>query len=186
MKKITALFLSFLIILTFSACGKQEKKEKNTHTVDVEYYAKIGQIPEHKYHLGSSAEDMREDFKAQEQENSEDSNDGHAHEVYTLIEDDNYDILVYENANYYYKDDGKISAVVSLDNSYDFKIGDLAKQITDVLGESEIKDGDEDAIFFLPMPENYTYLEYKFADNNLIFVFEQNALCATALVKENF
>ena len=41
-------------------------------------------------------------------------------------------------------------------------------------------------IFFLPMSQNFTYLEYTFGENNLIFVFEENGLCATALIGKNF
>lgn len=187
MKKLTALVLSLFILFSFAACDKNEKpKDKAAHTVDVEYYAKIGQIPEHKYHIGSSAEDMKDDFKKISEEQTEETDDGHMHEVYSLIEEDDYSILVYESANYYYKDDEKISAIVSLDSSYDFKIGYLPKQITDALGECELEDGDGETIFFLPMPDNCKYLEYTFGENKLLFVFEQNALCATALVSKDF
>ena len=187
MKKLIALVLSLFIVFAFAACGKDEEGKKTpTHTVDVEYYAKIGQIPEHKYHLGSSAEDMKEDFKAESEANEENSEDGHSHDVYSFIEEDDYNILVYESANYYYKEDGKISAIVSFDNSYDFNIGDLPKQITQAVGECEIMDGDKEKIFFLPMSQNFTYLEYTFGENNLIFVFEENGLCATALIGKNF
>ena len=188
MKKLAALILSLLMLFSFAACKKEEEKqkEKPAHSIDVEYYAKIGQIPEHKYHIGSSAEDMKEAFKKEGEELAESSEDEHIHDVYSFIEEDDYCILVYESANYYYKDDGKISAVISLDSSYDFKIGYLPKQITDVLGESELKKGDKETIFFLPMPDNYKYLEYTFGENTLLFVFEQNALCATALIGPNF
>lgn len=182
MKRLLALLLCLFIMLTFAACGKEKTKNNNeTHSVDVEYYAKIGQIPEHKYHLGSDAKEMKEDFDAEDQKNADESEDGHTHSVYSLMEDDDYTILAYENANYYYKDDGKISAIVSLDSSYDFQIGDFASQIKKVVGEAEEKDGNKEAIFFLPAPDSYTYLEYTFGENTLVFVFESNSLCATAL-----
>jgi len=187
MKRLTALVLSIFMLFTFAACGKEEKQqEKTAHSVDVKYYAKIGQIPEHKYHIGSSAKDMKEDFQKEGEEQAQEAEDGHTHAVYSFIEEDDYCILVYENANYYYKDDEKISAIVSLDNSYDFKIGYLPKQITDAIGECDLEDGNKEKIFFLPMPDNYKYLEYTFGENKLIFVFEQNALCATALISQNF
>ena len=68
MRRLVALFLCLFLMLTFTACGKDKKDNKNeTHTVDVEYYAKIGQIPEHKYHLGSDAVEMKNAFDAEDE-----------------------------------------------------------------------------------------------------------------------
>ena len=184
MKKFIALFLCFVLALVFVGCSNKDKsdsKNKNAHSVDVEYYAKIGKMPEHNYKLGSDAEKMKKDFEAEDQKNAEDSEDGHTHSVYSLIEGDEHDILIYKNAKYYYGQDGKVSMIVSLDDSYGFKVGDISKQIIDAVGETEEKKGDEETLFFLPMPETYTYAEYTFGENKVIFVFGENLLCATAI-----
>lgn len=186
MKKVVALFLCLVLSLVFVGCAEKGKTDdkKESHSVDVEYYAKIGQIPEHKYALGADAQKMLKEFEAIDKENAEESEDEHGHAVYSLIENDDHSILIYENAKYYYKSDSKVFAIVSLDDSYGFKVGDVSHQITKVLGECEEKIGDKDTLFFLPMPEAFTYVEYKFGDNTLIFAFEENLLCATALLSD--
>ena len=184
MKKIIALFLCFILALVFAGCGSKDKsdsKNKDAHSVDVEYYAKIGKMPEHSYGLGADSKEMKKAFDAEDKKNEEASEDGHIHSVYSLIEDDEHDILIYENAKYYYGQDGEVSMIVSLDESYGFKIGDISKQIIDAVGKTEEKKGNKEAIFFLPMPETYTYAEYTFGENNVIFVFQENLLCATAI-----
>lgn len=186
MKKVIALFLCLVLSLVFVGCAEKGKTEdkKESHSVDVEYYAKIGQIPEHKYALGDDAEKMIKEFDDIDQKNAEESEEDHTHSVYSLIEGDDHNILIYESAKYYYKSDSKVSAIVSLDDSYGFKVGDVSHQITKVLGECEEKKGDKETLFFLPMPESCTYIEYKFGDNTLIFAFEENLLCATVLLSD--
>lgn len=184
MKKFIALFLCFVLVLAFAGCANKDKsdsKNDDAHSVDVEYYAKIGKMPEHEYAIGTDAEKMKKDFEAEDQKNAEDSEDGHIHSVYSLIEDEEYDILIYENAKYYYGQDGKVSMIVSLDDSYGFKVGDISKEIINAVGETDEKKGDKETLFFLPMSETYTYAEYSFGENNVIFVFDGNLLCATAI-----
>lgn len=188
MKRIIALILCVSMAFLLSGCGQKEKKSEPKHSVDVEYYAKIGQIPEHKYHLGADAEEMEEELEKEDEKNREENPDAHLHSVYGLIEREDYDILAYSGANYYFKKDGKISAIVSLDKSYGFEIGDLSLEIKKALSEfeAEEKKGTEDVIFFLPSAESYTYFEYKFGENTVIFTFQNNALCAVALVGANY
>lgn len=188
MKRLTAFFICTVLVLTLCACREDKDGSGQSHTVDVEYYAKIGQIPEHKYHLGSDAKEMQSAFDAEDDKNSEESEDGHTHSVYSIIEDDGYTVLSYEGANYCYKEDGKISAVVSLDSAYDFQLGDLISEIKSALSkfECEEKAGNAEDIFFLPNPTGYTCLEYKFGANKVLFVFYENALCATALINPEY
>ena len=191
MKRIMAFILCACMVFLLSACAEKEEKTKTEHSVDVEYYAKIGQIPEHTYHLGADADEMEEAFEEEDErneENAENDPDAHLHSVYGLMERDDYSILSYNGANYYFKDDGKISAIVSLDDAYGFKIGQLSPEIKKALSkfETEEKKGTEDVIFFLPAAESYTYFEYKFGENTVIFTFQNNALCAVALVGANY
>ncbi len=188
MKRIIALILSICMALMLCACGEKKENNESEHSVDVEYYAKIGQIPEHTYHLGSDAEEMEEAFEEEDEKHEEENPDAHLHSVYGLMERDNYSILAYKDANYYFKDDGKISAIVSLGDSYGFKIGDLSVEIKKALGKFELdeKKGTEDVIFFLPSAESFTYFEHTFGENKVIFTFQDNALCAVALVGKDF
>ena len=183
MKKLFALLLCVVLVLGLAACKKDKKEEVTEHTIDVEYYAKIGQIPEHEYHLGSDADEMKQAFIKEDEKNNENSEDGHTHSVYSYMEEEEFDVLSYKSAKYYYRDDKKVAAIVSLDASYDFQIGDLLPQVKSALSklEAEEKKGDKETIFFLPSPESYTYLEYTFGENRLLFVFQDTALCAVAL-----
>lgn len=187
MKKAIAIILCFVLSLSFVGCAKISKNEDKTesHSVDVGYYAKIGKIPEHEYSLGSDAEKMLKKFEDLDQKNAEESEDEHGHSIYSFIEAEDHNILLYENARYYYKADNKVSLIVSLDDSYGFKVGDISEQIIKAVGEqTETKPGNSQAIFFLPTPESYTYLEYKFGENTIVFVFQDNMLCATALYND--
>ena len=45
MKKLFSLVLVFVIVFSFTACGKKDTSS-DINSVDIEYYAKLGQIPE--------------------------------------------------------------------------------------------------------------------------------------------
>ena len=183
MKKITALILCLILAFAFCGCGKEKENKKAAHSVDVEYYAKLGQIPEHKYTLGADASAMEDEFKAEDEANSTEEADGHTHSVYSFMEMDGYSFLSYANANYYFKDDKNVGCIVSFDTSYDFQIGALTVEIEEALNEfpTEEKQGNSDVLFFLPSAESYTYLEYTFGENNVIFAFQNSSLCAVMI-----
>ena len=72
MKKILALLLSMLLVLSFCAC--KSKKENSASGADVEQYVKIGQIPESGYKLRDNVDEALEKMKA---EYKPDDMDGH-------------------------------------------------------------------------------------------------------------
>jgi len=183
MKKIIALILCVLLSLTLYGCKKTTDNEVKEHSVDVEYYAKIGNIPEHKYQLGADATEMENKFKAEDEANNSEDSDTHNHSVYSLMEADDYSFLSYGNANYYFKKEKKIGCIVSLDTSYGFQIGALTVEVKEALNEfsAEEKQGNSDVLFFLPSAESYTYLEYTFGENNVIFAFQNSSLCAAMI-----
>ena len=190
MKKITALLLCFILFFAFTGC-KDKAKNDNTpaHSIDVEYYAKLGQIPEHKYALGADAVEMQAAFEDEDEKNAEEHEDEHFHSVFSLMEMDDYSFLSYGNANYYFKGDSNKSVycIVSFDTAYDFKIGDVTIEVKKALSkfEAEEKQGDSEKLFFLPNAEDCTYLEYTFGDNTVIFAFQDSSLCATMIKKNN-
>jgi len=188
MKRLLAITLILCLALTFVGCGKDKDKKdtKPAHSIDVEYYAKLGQIPECKYTLGADAKEMQKEFEAEDKAHEENADGIHSHSVFSLMEMDDFSFLSYENASYYFKNDDKeVYSIVSFDNSYGFEIGDMDVEIKDALSKYEVKEkqGDKDSIFFLPAAESYTYLEYVFGEKTVRFVFQNNALCAVALIK---
>ena len=58
MKRIIALALS--IVFIFCLCGCKSGKSKGSNGVDIEYYAKLGQIPENDVVLGTTNEELIE------------------------------------------------------------------------------------------------------------------------------
>ncbi|MBR4072727.1 MAG: hypothetical protein IKK24_02180 [Clostridia bacterium] len=191
MKRIFAFILCLCLVFCLVGCGKDKKKDDNkpAHSVDVEYYAKLGQIPEHKYALGADVKEMQDAFDAEDEANKENSDDDHLHSVYSLMEMDDYSFLSYSNANYYFNDnsDDSVYCIVSLDTAYGFEIGDMNVEIKEALSKfsTEEKQGDKETLFFLPGAEGCTYLEYTFGENTVIFAFQDNSLCATMLKKSN-
>ncbi len=187
MKKIITFILCMLLTLTLCGCKDTTDNEVKEHSVDVEYYAKIGNIPEHKYQLGADADDMENEFKAEDEAHASENSDGHNHSVYSFLEAEDYSFLSYGNANYYFKEDKKIGCIVSLDTSYGFQIGALTVEVKEALSEydAEEKQGNSNVLFFLPSAESYTYLEYTFGENNVIFAFQNSSLCATMIYNPN-
>ena len=187
MKKIFAVLIALSLVFCLCGCSKDNDDTlKTEHTVDVEYYAKLGKIKECEYQLHSSANDMKEAFDKIDEENAENEDEyGHTHSVYSLMELDDYSLLAYDNANYYYEDtsDDEVFAIVALDTAYDFPIGTLNVEVKSALSkfEAEEKQGNEEIIFFMANPEKYTYIDYQFGNNTVAFIFENNALCATLL-----
>ena len=188
MKKVLALLVCVCIVLLLSGCADKGEEKQIKHTIDVEYYAKLGQIPEQSYHLGDDAKEMTAELDNLESQREEEEPDGEEHHLYDIVKTDDYSIISYNNAKYYYKKDGKISAIVSLDTAYDFQMGDLSSRIKEALSEFEAveKAGDRDTVFFLPASDSYTCLEYTFGENKVIFTFFDSALCAVALLKADF
>ncbi len=188
MKRILAVLISLSLIFCLVGCKGTDKK-KTEHSIDVEYYAKLGQIPEYEYKLGSDAEAMRTAFDAEDQKNAEGDDDGHLHSVYSLMEMDDYSFLSYKNANYYYKNDNdSVFAVVGLDTAYGFSVGTVILEVKEALSKFKPKetDGKYDKIFFMPISDTYTSLEYEFGKNTVIFVFEENLLCATMICESAY
>lgn len=187
MKRIIALALTFIMLFALSACGKDEEKP-DTYSVDVNYYANLGQIPEVEYKLGANIDDMITALKAEEEAHLE-GND-HQHATYTVYEEAERSMILTSGTSYYYetksKDDG-VSYIVNFDASYGFTLGTYSIEIKDALAtldlESDTREPSDDEVFFIPGSANLTVLEYNFEKCNLMFVFQEDMLCATALYK---
>ena len=77
MKRILSLILCLTLVFVFAACGEKEKeKQQEKIGIDVEYYAKLGKIPEFKYKLGDNGETAAKEVE-KSLENSTDHHDGY-------------------------------------------------------------------------------------------------------------
>ncbi len=186
MKKLLCLALSLLLLGILGGCKNKEKKP-SAPTVDLEYYAKIGTIPECPYSLGTNVNTLKKELEANytaAQENSE--SDSEEMMVYRVTEgkrtvriDNGKFLYYYEIAN----ESAGISYLVNLDEAYGFPLGTVSLQIKEALAyynAEELEMTAED-VFFLFGIENASGLRYTFQDVCILFVFQDNMLCATAI-----
>lgn len=167
MKKLICVL--FCLVLTVSFTGCKEKKSLAKTGVDIAYYAELGLFPESKIKLGDNVP-----------ENSEDSN-------YYFSEDESHTFFSDGSFNYYYASAAVVS-IASFSNMYGFEAGDISIELTDTLDSQGLKyterapeDGE---LYFLPNG-NFTVIACGGLKNNLIFVLEDNSLCAALLSQKN-
>lgn len=178
MKKFLCILLSLLLLFSFTSCGDKEKQSGSE--IDLEYYVKLGQIPESEYQIGSDPEVIKEKLK-EYAENPE-----HDHAVYDVIEGENNVLIDGGLYNYYYKKANKsngISYLISYDTAFGFEIGDVIIEVKDAFDGIEFKEEPltEENSFFLPASSEGLVLTTEISNHTVSFVFVDNALCATAL-----
>ena len=169
------------MIASLAACGK-DKEDKKTAEVDIEYYAKLGEIPECDYKLGEDPEKIKSDLSSRE-ESAADNDEEYAYYVTEgekSIRIDNGDF------SYFYergKEKKGISYIVAFDRAYDFEVGNSILDVKESLaGFSYTEEpANESNTFFLMGLDNGTIMRYTFDDTVIIFVFQDNELFATAI-----
>lgn len=179
MKKFLCVFLSLLMLFSFAACGK-EKDKKDSDTVDIEYFVKLGKLPECEFKIGTDHKEIEEKLS---QANPED--DDHDHETYQIVEGKK-SVLIDAGAYCYYylkekKEEG-ISYIVSYESAFGFDLGTVSTEIEKALGDIEYNSGkvDKEKAFFV-FSEDATAIECTISKYTLMFIFENDALCATAI-----
>lgn len=176
MKKILSLIMICVIVFSFCGCGNE--KTSSDAEVDIEYYAKLGRMPESEYSLGSNVQTVKDELSAKFEDNPE--------SYYNITEGDKTVLIDTGEFSYYYMKENEnkgISYIVDFNTAYGFELGTVSVEIKSALGGYECieKNADDGSVFFMNYSENCTYLEYNIGQNILMFVFENNALCATAI-----
>lgn len=176
MKKILSLIM--ISVIVFSFCGCSKEKTSSDAEVDIEYYAKLGRIPESEYSLGSNVQTVKDELSAKFEENPE--------SYYNITEGEKTALIDTGEFSYYYlkeKEDEGISYIVDFNAAYGFELGTVSVEVKSALNGYECteKNADDNSVFFMNYSENCTYLEYNIGSNVLMFVFENNALCATVI-----
>lgn len=179
MKKFISLILCIaLVCICFSGC-KDNKKYETTGSVDVEYYAKLGQMPECEYSLGTDAEAIKE--KAEKHFNE-------SEEAYYSLEEGEKSVLIDTgDFKYYYekeKADKGVSLIVNNNTAFGFSLGTVSVEIENALSKfkgEKVTDVENDLFFVISATDNVEGIKYIFGDNAVIFVFSDNALIATAI-----
>lgn len=186
MKRILSLILCVALLFTFAACGeKGENKNQKKIGVDVQYYAKLGKIPEFEYKLGDDGEKA---VKAIEKslEGSTDHHDGYCN-VYEGEKKTTVDVsgasFVYDNKT------KKIERIICFNTSYEFALDTVIIEVQKSMSSYGFKQepraitSDEASLLFATLDS--TVLEYKFEGTNVVFAFYDNALFATMIYNGN-
>ncbi len=186
MKKLLALILC--IAFTFSLCGCKEKGGNGKDGIDIEYYVNLGQIPENDIPLGTSRDEL---ISALDKRGIEAEKNGE-HYGYNEIEGDE-NVLVEEGPyDYYYKkaDPKKaIAYIVAYGEAFGFKTGDVIVEVENSLkkyGVVKEKANERNAFFHFGDYAKSQILKITFDENTVLFLFEDNALCATAIYSNDF
>ncbi len=182
MKRIICLILVFALAFSLCACGPKEKKDDN-NSIDIEYYAKLGQIPECEFTLGSKVQTVKDTLSAKAEENEE--------MLFDVTEGEETVLITNGMQNYYYEKDNEqegISYIVTYEKAFGFDIGEVSVTIKEALKNFDFEEEElsDDNAFFIFGAQNGSVIECEFKDNTVMFVFEDNLLCATAIFNEDF
>ncbi|MBO4432370.1 MAG: hypothetical protein J5852_02435 [Clostridia bacterium] len=169
MKKVICIVLALSLFMFAAAC--KEKKEEVKHDVDVSYFADMGTMKGSDLKIGDSVPEEKDDDDTY---------------FFTKAGAKSY----FSNGDfcYYYdedKKDPKIYAIAAFSDCMGFETGAISIEVTDVLDSQNVeytsRTPKKDEVFFLPAADNREIIECKGFKHNLIFVFENNALCAAYL-----
>ena len=186
-KRVISLFLCAVLCLCFAGCNKKtEKEESKKAVIDLEYYAKLGQMPETEHALGSDTEALTEALEnAAAAHESEEERD-HSAPLCETIDYGDYTSIYTGNIEYCYlndKQESGISCIISYTDAYKFASGTIITEVKNGLTAFECKEYDTtgDEVFFLPGNGPCTVLKYSFEKCDIAFIFVDNALTATAV-----
>lgn len=181
MKKILCLILCMVFAVSLTACGNNSGSGSE-HSVDIEYYAKMGKISDVDFKIGAAVEDVKATLEL--------TLDDHGEPVYFDYPSADYTVMTDGAVCACYKTDQKdsgITHIVKYGDAYGFTVGAVSTEVRDTMAdmgyEAEEREAEDGELFFLPSSSGITVLEYEIKDNTVLFVFQQNALSATVISK---
>lgn len=181
MKKILSLVLCIVFVFSLTACGNNSNSGSD-HSVDIEYYAKMGKISDIDYILGADIDDAKTALLQTVDEDGESLYFDYTSGDYTVMSDGSVCCC--------YKTDTAsegITHIVKYGDAYGFNIGSVSTQVRDTMSDMGFDATERDAkqgeLFFLPSGADMTVLEYEIKDTTVLFVFQEHALSATVISK---
>ena len=182
MKKILYLVLCIIFIFSLTACGNNSGG--NDHSVDVEYYAKLGQINDVDYRLGDDVDETKSVIST-----ATVGDEGEY--LYYDYQSGDYTIMTDGTVCCCYKTNDKsegITYIVKYGDAYGFNVGAVSTQIRNTMSnmgyETEEREAKSGELFFLPASSGITVLEYQIKGNTVLFVFQEHALSAAVIYKK--
>ncbi|MDO4607586.1 MAG: hypothetical protein Q4B40_00155 [Clostridia bacterium] len=187
MKKLLSIVLCLVFVFSFTACG--DKKSEGELDVDVEYYAKLGQIADVDYTLGGDVDDAKKSLEADDNAKAEAAAEGeHVHAGFSEYPAGKYTVMSDGSVACCYETDKKnngITHIVKYGDAYGFYQGAISTQVRDTMSDlgfdATERDAEKGELFFLPGSVGLTVLEYKIKDTAVLFVFAEHALSATVI-----
>ncbi len=186
MKKIIALVLCLIFVL--GICGCKSNKNNKDNSVDIEYFANLGQIPENEITLGTTPEKLKEVLDKRGEEAEKNGEHYGYNEVVgeknVLVEEGPYD--------YYYKKanpEKGIAYIVSYVKAYGFELGDVIVEVEKKLENFDVEKvsaNEKNAFFYFGDYSKAQILRVAFKENTVLFLFEESSLCATAIYRNDF
>lgn len=186
MKRLLGIVLAVCFIFAVAGCDEKEES-KSTAGVDLEYYSRYGQIPECEFAIGQDVDELINTFESRTASEEAESGEEHDHDgfFYTPVEHEEYTALHTGTVEYIYKEESKesgISCIVSYSDAYEFPLGTVSVEIEAAFSDFDNSRSDtENAEIFFMSGGEFTCLKYTFEKNDIVFVFADNALCATAI-----
>ena len=171
MKKLICLMLCLLIPVSLSGCKKSDSNEVK-HDTNIKKYVNKGSVPEAAFSLGDTAPEEDKDS-----------------EEYYFLSDGKQKYISSSDGGFYYfyssDDTREITAIAALADCYGFDHDTVSIEITKVLDAQGIKyekraqrSGE---LSFLPNAPDRDIVECTGLDHTLVFVFDNNSLCAAYL-----
>ncbi len=196
MKKLFSLVLCFVIVFCFASCKKDDNK--NTVNVDLEYYAKLGKIPEAEFTLGDNVDDVIDKLTDKQNqfqsEHGEDPDHSHDHNkadfFFDVVEGDKNVLIDNGVVNYYYNKNNEkngIAYIVNYDTAFNLEVGTLISEAEEHFKGFEFSQepATEENVFFAPYITDGTVLKTEIGDVVIMLVFQENQLFATAMYDSN-
>lgn len=187
MKKLASVMLAFVLLLSCCACGENSSENSasgtsSAYAVDIAALASGGKIPEIKFGLGTSVEELKQKFADTIEPGSEIDGLTETQGEKTVWLDGGSVLFCYEKE----KQENGISYIVAREYAYNFSMGGvyMPDDIIEAMGNQSFERSaiTDDDVFFMPTtPANGEKIRYVTGQNVLTFVFVDGMLSVVTL-----